>query len=157
MGKAVLAFGLVKPMGDADVPPAPEPDSTAEYGRYLAMNVGNCRGCHTGRDLMTGAFVGEDFAGQMVFEENDGTWFMSPNLTPDPETGRLTYWNLATFKARFRKGAQFENSPMPWGPFRRMSDVELTALFKFFQTLEPVKATVEIPIGPQTGEPPAAE
>jgi len=45
-------------MGDGIVPPAPEPDSTAAYGKYLAESVANCRGCHTNRDMMTGAYIG---------------------------------------------------------------------------------------------------
>jgi hypothetical protein len=28
---------------------------------------------------------------------------------------------------------------MPWGPFSRMSDMELKALYRFLQTVKPVK------------------
>ena len=98
MGKAVLAF-LIEPSGDGDVPPVPPIDSTAAYGKYLAASVANCRGCHTNRDMMTGAYIGTDYAGQTkmeVFDENGkivpGKHFVTPNLTPDPETGRLSGW-----------------------------------------------------------------
>jgi mono/diheme cytochrome c family protein len=157
MGKAVMAF-LVKPMGDGEVPETPPIDSTAAYGKYLAASVANCRGCHTKRDMMTGAFVGIDYAGGTKFEILDenykiiqGKHLVTPNLTPDPETGRLNGWSQKDFIDRFRKGRVIPGSPMPWGPFSRMSDLELTAVYKFLASLEPVKN--EIPLGIQEGDP----
>ena len=40
--------------------------------------------------------------------------------------------------ARFRAGRIFATSPMHWGPFSRMSDEDLTALWLFFNTLDPI-------------------
>ncbi|HEX2616546.1 MAG TPA: cytochrome c, partial [Flavobacteriales bacterium] len=59
VGKAVNAF-MIKPMGPLDVqrPVGLKPDTTVIYGEYLANSVANCAGCHTARDLMTGAFTG---------------------------------------------------------------------------------------------------
>lgn len=158
MGDAVRAFGLIKPMGDGDVPPAPPVDSTAAYGAYLAGSIANCKGCHTKRDLMTGGWIGPEYAGQMAFEVIDtegniipGQHLVTPNLTPDAETGRMAQWSQENFVARFRQGRTIEGSPMPWGPFSRMTDLELIALYKFFQSLEPVHA--ETPVGVQEGDP----
>lgn len=158
MGKAVRAFGLIRPMGDGEVPPAPPEDTTAAYGRYVAGSIANCRGCHTKRDLMTGGFIGDDYVGGMVFEStaSDGSegYYVSPNLTPDPETGRIATWSKELFIQRFQEGAMMPGSPMPWTAFRRMSDIELTAIYKYLQSLEPLAADPPIPVGLQTGEMP---
>jgi hypothetical protein len=158
MGKAVMALGMIKPMGDGVVPPAPEPDSTAAYGKYLAESVANCRGCHTNRDMMTGAYIGTDYAGQAPFEVFDdrgqiikGKHLVTPNLTPDPETGRIALWTQEVFITRFRVGAVIPGTPMPWGPYSRMTELELKALFKYLHSLEPVRAAT--PVGIQEGDP----
>lgn len=158
MGKIVQALGMIKPSGDGIVPPSPEPDSTVEYGKYLANSVANCRGCHTERDLMTGGYIGTDYAGQMkmeVFDENGkiipGKHFVSPNLTPDKETGRITYWPQDAFIKRFQAGRVIAGSPMPWGAFSRMNEQDLAAIYKFLKTLEPVRS--QTPAGVQEGDP----
>ncbi len=158
MGKAIHAFGLIKPMGDEIIPASPEPDTTIAYGKYLAESVANCRGCHTLRNQMTGAYIGPDYAGQAKFEVfNDkglivkGKHLVTPNLTPDPETGRIAFWTPEVFKARFRAGVAIPGSPMPWGAYRTMTDNDLKALFKYLHSLEPVVA--KTPVGIQEGDP----
>lgn len=157
LGKAVMAF-LIEPAGDGEVPPSPPIDSTAAYGKYLAASVANCRGCHTNRDMMTGAYIGTEYAGSAKFEVIDenfkivkGKHLVTSNLTPDPETGRMSGWTKKDFMDRFRKGRVIPGSPMPWGPFSRMSDLELTALYKFLTSLDPVEN--EVPLGIQEGDP----
>lgn len=158
MGKIVHALGMIKPSGDGIVPPSPLPDSTIEYGKYLAGSVANCRGCHTKRDLMTGGYIGTDYAGDMQFEllnENGkiipGKHFVSPNLTPDKETGRVTFWPQDAFIKRFRLGRVIEGSPMPWGAFSRMNESDLKAIYKYLHTLQPVH--LQTPSGVQDGDP----
>lgn len=158
MGKIILALGIIKPSGDGIVPPSPAPDSTAEYGKYLAGSVANCRGCHTKRDMMTGGYVGIDYAGDMQFEVLDkngklipGKHFVSPNLTPDKETGRIAYWNDEAFVKRFQTGRVIEGSPMPWGAFSRMNEEDLKALNKYLHSLQPVHS--QTPSGVQEGDP----
>jgi mono/diheme cytochrome c family protein len=160
LGKIVRALGAVKPMGDGVVPPAPAPDSTAEYGYYLAESIANCKGCHTRRDLMTGGWIGPVYAGQMAMEVSDeqgrivpGKHLITPNLTPDSETGKIADWTQAVFIQRFRQGRVIAGSPMPWGPYSRMTDAELVALYKFLRTLDPVHAPT--PAGIQEGDPAA--
>lgn len=157
LGKAVMAF-LVEPMGDGEVPPAPPADSTVEYGKYLAISVTNCRGCHTNRSMMTGAYIGPDFAGLTQFEILDdnleiikGKHLVTPNLTPDPQTGRMEGWTQQDFIKRFRTGRVIPGSPMPWGPFSRMSEMELKAIYKFLKSIAPVK--ISTPLGIQEGDP----
>lgn len=140
VGKAVNAF-LIKPMGQLE-PVRPKglvPDTTIAYGEYLANSVANCVGCHTTRDLMTGAFTGAPFAGWRGMEGNTpGTFFNTPNLTPDPTTGHLTNWDFATFRARFRAGPSFADSPMPWVNFARMGDDDLKAIWHYLRSLKPI-------------------
>ena len=157
MGKAVVALGLVKPMGDGVIPASPEPDTTAAYGHYLAESVANCRGCHTVRDLRTGAYVGIEYAGNQPFEVYDeqknivkGKHLVTPNLTPDPETGRIALWPKEVFIARMRAGEAIPGSPMPWGAYKTMTDTDLTAIYNYLHSLEPVNQ--KTPVGIQEGD-----
>jgi mono/diheme cytochrome c family protein len=139
IGKAVRAF-VIEPMGPLDTPrPAHvTPDSTSAYGEYLANSVANCAGCHTQRDLTTGAFAGPRFAGWQGMEGMNGTFFNTPNLTPDPATGHMAQWNFDTFRNRFRAGPVVKDSPMPWVNFARFSEDDLKALWAYLQGLPPV-------------------
>lgn len=158
MGKMVRAFFIV-PMGDGDVPEVPAADSTAVYGAYLANSIANCGGCHTPRDFMTGAYIGAEMSGGNQFEVFDMSTgeiikdkhLVTPNLSPDPETGVMASWSKADFIKRFRQGRVVPGSPMPWGPFSRMSDRELKAIYYFLQTVEPAKNAT--PMGIQEGDP----
>jgi len=145
IGKAINAF-MLKPVGpDGEPPVSVKIDTTAQYGKYLAASVANCRGCHTNRDMMTGAFTGENYAGGLSFKEkaNGVTYaFTTPNLTPD-STGRLRGWSQQQFIDRFRAGRIFPQSPMPWESFSRMSDTELKAIYKFLQSVKPVHNEVK--------------
>jgi len=132
MGKIVKAF-LIKPVGpDGEVPKTVKHDTSAAYGRYLAVNVAECNGCHTQRDL-AGKFTGEPFAGG-----NDIEGFITPNLTPD-SSGRIFNWTQQNFIDRFRMGKLYPKSPMPWNSFKRMSDDELRAIYNFLRSTKPVK------------------
>ena len=144
LGNVVKAF-LLKPTGPDGTPAKSiKQDTSAAYGKYLAMSVANCYGCHTNRD-MSGAFIGEPFAGGMKMGSEDPNYFyITPNLTPD-STGRMFGWTQDMFVKRFRTGRLFEDTHMPWGPFSRMSDDELKAIYNFLKTVKPVKNS--IPVG----------
>lgn len=147
LGKALLAFGAMKPKGPGSTPPqSVAADSTAEYGRYLAHSVANCVGCHTVLDLKTGEPVGPAFAGGMVFGPDamtGGYTCVSSNLTPDPETGITARWNEQSFINRFRQGRLHNFTPMAWGAFSRMTDLELKAIYRYLQTLKSVRNKIE--------------
>jgi mono/diheme cytochrome c family protein len=137
LGKVVKAF-LIKPVGPiGEVPVSVKKDSSAEYGKYIAIAVANCSGCHTKRDLMTGAFTGELFAGGL---EIDG--FVTPNLTTD-SSSRIFAWDQQKFISRFREGKKIQQTPMPWNSFKRMSDNDLIAVYKYLKTLKPLKTGQE--------------
>lgn len=158
VGKAIITFApLFKPVLDPRPPPAaPREAPTAERGEYLARYVANCVGCHTKRDPMTFEAVGPEFAGGMEFEPEPETediraayeragarfdpalWMRSPNLTPHP-TGILDdFGSLTAWINRFRTGRTLPQSPMHWGPFSRMTDTDLEALWVFLNGLDPV-------------------
>ncbi len=148
LGKALLAFGALKPTGPTKTPPVSVPiDTTAAYGSYLAHSVANCVGCHTNRDLKTGAFSGPAFAGGFHMDaEGDpamkGYVFVTPNITPDPETGVMTNWDEQTFIERFKAGRLQDGSPMPWEAFATMTTGDLKAVYNYLKSLAPVKSNV---------------
>jgi len=140
LGKAVKALVLEPAGPNEKVPMAVSRDTTANYGRYIANNIANCQGCHTNRDLMTGAFIGQRYAGGFTMESktDSGSFFItSPNLTPH-KSGRITGWSQGQFIARFRKGRVIKESHMPWEPFSKMKEDDLKAIYKYLQTLQPI-------------------
>jgi len=146
LGDALYAFGAIAPVGlKTENRPAIlktiNPDTTAEYGKYLANYVGNCVGCHTDRNLQTGEFTGEPFAGglKLPCETDPNLMLVSPNITFDPETGRLANWDEEAFIKRFRMGRLVKESMMPWGSYSRMSDMELKAIYRYLKTVKQVK------------------
>jgi len=138
MGKLVLAF-LMKPAGPARTPPthSPADSATVERGAYLANTVAACVACHTKRNEMDGSNIGEKFAGGGEFRD-DSILFVSPNLTR-AHVGRITEWTEDQFLARFRAGSLLPGTPMPWTLFRRMSDNDVRAIFRYLRTLPPVE------------------
>ncbi len=147
LGKALIAFGMIKPEGPQKTPPVSvKRDSSVEYGKYLVTNVCNCKGCHTERDMKTGKFTGPDLAGGLAFlpdKLSKGYGFISPNITPDPETGIMAKWEEKAFIDRFRAGRVHQGSPMPWGSFSRMDNTDLKAVYAYLKDIKPVANKVE--------------
>lgn len=145
-GKLIKTFFLRPPAIPQEKPADKvDRDTTIAYGQYMATCVANCYGCHTAYDVSSAKYVGKPFAGGFHFDpapEANGYGFITPNITTDP-TGRLDGWNETTFLARMKGGRIHKGSPMPWGPYSRMDDIELKAIFKYLQTVEPVKNLIE--------------
>jgi mono/diheme cytochrome c family protein len=141
LGKITLAYFL-RPYGPKRPPIRErfEPEATAEYGDYIANVTGRCESCHTPRNLKTGEFQGAPFSGGMPFQSRGrpGLVYVAPNLTPDSATGVMTGWSEEEFLERMRRGASFADSPMPWGSYRRMTDTDLRALYRYLHSLAPV-------------------
>jgi mono/diheme cytochrome c family protein len=143
LGKAVLTAGLIKPIKPSATPAkAMKQEVSVVYGEYLANSVTNCVGCHSPRDLKTGEFTGPKFSGGLAFEEVLGT-FTSPNLTPDPETGLLATWTEESFVKRLKSGRIHEGTPMPWSSFAMMDEVDIRAIYRYLNTLPPIKNKIE--------------
>jgi mono/diheme cytochrome c family protein len=139
LGKVIIRF-MIKPQTEV-MPSTLKPDTTAEYGKYVAYTIGQCNSCHTKRNKI-GQFVGEPLAGGMTWETTEGV-FTSPNLTPHDSTGRIAHWSEDTFIRRFRAGRAFKGSPMPWEAYQNMSDNDLKALYAYFRSLTAVKNEIQ--------------
>lgn len=128
-----------------EIPKAVKREVTAEYGSYLAKSVANCYGCHTDRDLMTGAFTGKEVAGGLFFEPDafsQGWAFHVPNLTHHP-SGIMYEWNEDAFVARLKAGRVHQGSPMPWGAISRMDEDDMRAVYRYLHAVEPVENVIE--------------
>ena len=144
LGKAVLAFGLLVPESPKVTPPVSvKIDSTVVYGEYLVNSIAECVGCHSPRDLTNGAYIGPKMSGGLAMLEPNGHTYVTPNLTPEPSTGVIANWSEQAFIQRFRAGRIIEGSPMPWGNFATMHEVELKAIYRYLKSLDPVVNLVE--------------
>jgi len=125
-GKAAVALQLFGPreLGDPvttrqEAPPA----GTADHGGYL-VSLAGCRFCH-----------GENLAGGPVPFAEEGTP-PAANLTP---AGELAGWSEADFIETMRTGVTPSghtlNDAMPWKQYAEMTDRDLSAIFKYLQTL----------------------
>ncbi len=139
--KGMMAF-LVKPYGpEGEVAKSVKRDTTIEYGQYLANSVAMCKGCHTNSDMVTGEYIGKPYAGGAKTPsamEEPGVWVMTPNLTPDPKTGKIATWSQSQFIQRMKAGRVVKESIMPWESFKHFKDEDLVAIYKYLQSLPPV-------------------
>lgn len=141
LGRIMKAF-LLEPVGPTRaLVLRVEPGPTVAYGEYLATTVANCAGCHTNRDMRTGERIGEPFAGGLELESHTqaGAKFITPNLTPDPETGHIYRWTEDQFIARFRHAVETP-SPMPWRAFSKLTDDDLRALYRYLRSVPAARA-----------------
>lgn len=142
VGKAIMAF-LIKPIGPESTPPAvaPPQEATVERGKYIANNLAGCASCHTKRSPMDGSYTGPRFAGGMRMDiDGDPTkQLVSPNLTPDPKTGRIAMWPEEQFVGRFGAGVGVPGTHMPWKMYQRMSTTDVQAVYRYLRSLQPVE------------------
>lgn len=145
MGKAINAF-LIKPDGAVgEVAHSVQRDTTATYGKYLVNAVANCRSCHTERSPLTAEYIGKDLAGGNTFDHPEkGFVLTTPNLTPDPKTGRIYGWTFEMFRDRFRTGKLIPESEMPWDQYKRLSDDDLKAIYNYLVTVQPVEKEITV-------------
>ena len=149
LGRIVRGTVLAKPVGPATPPPALAPrGASVEAGRYLVESVTLCWSCHSERSQVTGALTGPRFGGTTGFTEADDpehSW-SPPNITSDPETGRLGQMTEDQFVARFRHGRLIPRSPMPWQSFARMAEDDLRAIYRYLMSVPPVRNDVGPPV-----------
>lgn len=104
------------------------PDSSVEYGRYLAS--GGCSGCH-GANYSGGAIAGAP-----------PEWPHAANITP---TGLAAY-DYAAFVKALSEGVRPDGSAinplMPVQATKLMTPVEMTAIWKYLQTVAPAETGV---------------
>ncbi len=129
IGRLMIAAGMSPPLPvdkiDHTSPPpvGSEPGVTVAYGEYLTHT---CRECH-GAEL-NGAPFGPP--GQEV---------LTPNLSPG---GELAGWSEADFIATMRIGqtpsGRTLSEEMPWKYYGQMTDDELSAVWTYLHSLQPV-------------------
>ena len=97
---------------------------------------------------MTGALTGPRFGGTTGFTEADdpGRTWSPPNITSDPETGKLGKMSEDQFVTRFRQGRLIPGSPMPWQSFARLTEDDLRSIYRYLKTVPPVKRDVGPPV-----------
>ncbi len=107
--------------------------ATLERGRELAA-LGNCVTCHTSAQ-------GKPNAGGLGIQTPFGTVY-STNLTPDPQTG-IGLWSQQAFNRAMREGISRDGHHLypafPYTSFTRTSDEDLTALYGWLMSQEPVR------------------
>jgi mono/diheme cytochrome c family protein len=121
-------------------PIAPTRSATAEYGEYLALNVALCADCHTPRrGLRNQADMERLFAG--TADPPAGFPAKPANITPDNSTGIGT-WSEADFVRTLQTGTTPDGDDlhpfMPWRQYRRMSEDDLRAIYRYLRTVRPI-------------------
>ena len=135
---------VLHPVGGAAPVTAPPRAPTAAYGGYLARHVSLCADCHTARTGLESApdrhhlFAGDAHPSK-AFPANPA------NLTPDSATG-IGRWSEDDFVRTIRTGVDPSgyhlSTFMPWPEYRRMTDDDLRAIYRYLRTLPPVRREV---------------
>ena len=135
LGRILIAVGVLdlaanRIAHDAPRPSAPSRGVTTAYGEYL-VNVADCRICH-----------GATLSGAQPPEP--GAPF-APNLTPG---GELAEWRAADFITTIRTGTTPDGHSldprfMPWPDYAHLTDDDLTAIFRYLQSLPAVESAGE--------------
>lgn len=120
------------------------------YGAYV-INACACVECHT--KVKRGEIISElSFSGGREFHFPDGSIVRSANLTPDMKTG-IGSWTEDMFVKRFKMYADSTykpqsiapgdfNSIMPWNMYSRMNEEDLSAIYKYLKSIQPIENTV---------------
>jgi mono/diheme cytochrome c family protein len=118
---------------------AQAPDQADEIlrGRYQAI-LGDCAACHSKEG-------GKSLAGGNPLQTPFGP-IVPPNITPDKETG-IGNWSEEDFRRMMRTGIGHDGirlyPAMPYPAYTKMNDQDLSDLWKYLQTVEPVSNAVE--------------
>ena len=135
---------------------------TAEHGKYLVEVLGSCGNCHTPKGSK-GDIPEKHMAGGFKLDEAFGV-AVSPNITPDKETG-IGNWTDQEIIRAIREGKAKDGStlgpPMPFWLYRRMSDNDVKAIVAYLRTLKPIKnqaarSEYKIPLPASYGPPVAS-
>lgn len=127
----------------------PHQNDKIKKGEYVAT-MGACKECHTVADAQGNILPDMMFAGNRTFEMPWGV-VRSANLTPH-ETG-LGNWTEEMFINRFKLHTDSSyvaptvqegdyQTIMPWLMYARMTEEDLSAIFAYLQSLEPIDNTV---------------
>lgn len=138
-----LGWAAARAGGEDDAAAAATNGPSIERGRYIAEAVADCTGCHTRHNPHDFAeMTGPHWAGGEEFGPEWGLpgSFVTPNVTPDPETG-IGLWTPAEIKRAIRHGINREGERlfplMPYYMYRYMSERDLDSLVMYLRSLPP--------------------
>ncbi|HEY0348687.1 MAG TPA: c-type cytochrome, partial [Pyrinomonadaceae bacterium] len=113
-------------------------------GKYLADGVNGCFGCHTDADWSkSGAppVAGREGSGH-IWVDQDLPWLVSPNITPDKETG-VGNWTDDALARAIREGIGHDGRAlfpfMPYPHYRDMADEDLASIIVYLRSVPPVR------------------
>lgn len=115
-----------------------------ERGRYLAEGSLHCFQCHSKPDKNAPgapALPGTKGGGR-IWTEEGFPWLVTPNITPDKETGGGT-WTDDMLARAIREGIGHDGRAlfplMPYRSFSHLSDEDLASVVVYLRTMEPVQ------------------
>ena len=132
-------------------------ESPLERGAYLMKGIVACGNCHTAKG---GPMAKHELAGGFNMKEGPID-AMTPNLTPDKETG-IGNWSDAQLMVAIREGKRPDGSligpPMPYDFYRGLSNKDTRAIIAYLRNLKPVrnatrKSIYKMPLPPAYGPP----
>lgn len=125
----------------------PDTSNTVELGKYLAINL-ECFSCHSA-DFKTNDFMDPEkspgyFGGGNKPLNRTGQVMLTPNLTPDQETG-IGLWTKEKFVKAVRSGIKEGESALayPMMPYTMLTEAEAGAIYDYLMTIPPIKNKVE--------------
>jgi len=108
--------------------------ANTDAGKYQVI-LGDCEGCH-----------GKNLAGGVTLETPFGK-MLTPNITPDKETGIGNY-TAADFKLAMKRGVAPGGKrlypAMPYPYYAHMPDSDIAAMWDYLRTVKPVKNRVNV-------------
>ena len=116
-----------------DRAPPESAQTQVERGEYLAR-AGDCISCHTAQG-------GAPFAGGLRLDTPFG-YMLSPNITPDPETG-IGRWSGDDFYRALHHGVNKRGQDMyptmPYDFYTRVTRADVDAIYAYLRTVKPVR------------------
>ena len=143
----------------AFTPAVANAEGLLERGTYLVRYVAACGNCHTPKGPQ-GDIPGRELAGGLKIEE-PGFSVITPNITPDPETG-IGAWSNAELMRAIRDGKHRDGRtlgpPMPFDVYRNLTDRDTEAIIAYLRSVKPVSNkipsnTYPFPLPPAWGPP----
>ncbi|HEV2387511.1 MAG TPA: hypothetical protein VGS20_09670 [Candidatus Acidoferrales bacterium] len=123
-------------------------------GRYLVEAVAGCFDCHSEQEYVHGALLikpGFKGAGHLWAPGEiplpPGSAVVSPNITPDKETG-IGSWTDAQIERAVRRGVANDGRPlfnlMPYWEYRILSDEDMKAIIVYLRSIPAVHRSLPI-------------
>jgi len=124
----------------------PDSTQTVALGKYLAQNL-DCFSCHSA-DFKTNDFLNPEksigyFGGGNKPLDLEGRVMLTPNLTPDKETG-IGNWSKEKFINALRNGLVEGDRALlfPMTPYTQLTDNEAGAIYDYLKTIPIIKNKV---------------